>query len=175
MKLAAAGLVLVLLSACAATPTPYQPRPADDEPGFSDQALERDRVRVIFQGNYVTPRETVENYMLYRAAEVTKERGYRFFVPTAQDVEREEQRTTVATGFGTGFGGPWWNGGFFGSNIVIIDTLPSNGRESYRASAVFKLLSEEPAGEQMDAFDALEVLEALGPNIVRPPELESGG
>lgn len=174
MKLAAAGLMVLLMAACAAGPTPYQPRPGDDEPGYSDQALESDRVRIIFQGNYVTPRETVENYLLYRAAEVTLERGYRFFVPTVQDVEREEQRTTVATGFGTGFGGGWWNGGFFGSNIVIIDTLPANGRESYRASAVFKLLGEEPQGPAMDAFDAQEVIEALGPSIIRPPAAQAG-
>lgn len=89
MKAVAACLALLLVGACATGPTPYQLRSADGEHGYSDQALERDRVRVVFRGNFLTTRETVENYLLYRAAELTLQRGYRFFVPTLHDVERD--------------------------------------------------------------------------------------
>jgi len=58
------------LAACA-TATPYQPA---SEPGgydgFSQQMIENDRARITFGGNSLTNRETVENYLLYRAAEI---------------------------------------------------------------------------------------------------------
>lgn len=169
MKTAAALLVLILLSACATGPTPYQPRAKVGAHGFSDQALESDRVRITFNGNSSTPRETVENYLLYRAAEVTVERGFRYFVPIQQDVEREEQSSRVATGIGAGFGRGWWNGRYYGS-VVIVDSAATNERDSYRASAIFKLIKDEPANENMDVFDAQEIFKFLGPNIVRPSE-----
>jgi len=166
MKAVAACLALLLVSACATGPTPYQLRSADGEHGYSDQALERDRVRVVFQGNFLTTRETVENYLLYRAAELTLQRGYRFFVPTLHDVERDAQQRTVATGFG-GYG---WHGAPFGSSLIIVDTFPAQGSESYRASAVVKLLEEAPTQLDIDAFDAEDVLETLGPTIIRPSQ-----
>lgn len=168
MKFAIATISLLVLSGCASGPTLYQQRPHVSGHGFSDQALESDRVRVTFSGNSFTPRETVENYLLYRAAEVAVERGYRYFLPMQQDVERDEQRSAVATGIGGGFGRGWWNGGFFG-NVIIVDATPTNGRESYRASAVFKLFAEEPQQTNLNLFDAEEVFKNLGPNIERPP------
>lgn len=168
MKIVVTSVLLLLLTACATGPTLYQPRGTMNGFGFSEQPLESDRVRIVFEGNARTPRETVENYLLYRAAEVTVERGYRYFVPMQQNVEREESRTSVATGIGTGFGRGWWHGGGFGGSIIIVDSAPANGRASYRASAVFKLLAEEPTATNMDVLDAEEVFKALGPSISRP-------
>ena len=64
-----------MLAACA-TSTPYQPasKPGGFD-GFSQTLIENDRARVTFGGNSLTERETVENYLLYRAAEIAVERG----------------------------------------------------------------------------------------------------
>jgi hypothetical protein len=74
--IAAIGLV-VGLSACE-TATPYQPLQQHSEVsgGFTDQRLDQNHARVTFQGNTVTSRETVETYLLYRAAEVTISQGF---------------------------------------------------------------------------------------------------
>ncbi|MGB1557714.1 MAG: CC0125/CC1285 family lipoprotein, partial [Oceanococcaceae bacterium] len=88
-SLMTALLATSLLVACAHTPTPYQPRPDGGQYGYSEQGLEPDRIRVVFRGNTLTARETVENYLLYRAAEVTQQRGYAYFSPMQQEVERE--------------------------------------------------------------------------------------
>ena len=173
MKAALACLSLLLLSACASGPTPYQARPADGEHGYSDQALERDRVRVVFRGNFLTPRETVENYLLYRAAELTLERGYRYFVPSVQDVQRDVQQNTVVTGVGTGFGGYGWYGGPVGGSLIIVDSFPARGAESYRASDVVKLLETAPTDQTIDVFDAQEVIDNLGPTVVRPAQAQA--
>ena len=59
-----------LLAGCM-TPTPYAPRTEGQRTGYTDRALTQTRYRVTFTGNSITPRDTVENYLLLRAAEVT--------------------------------------------------------------------------------------------------------
>ena len=68
------GLVLTLalgLAGCM-TATPYAPRLEGQATGYTDRALAQNRYRVTFTGNTATPRETVETYLLLRAAEVAR-------------------------------------------------------------------------------------------------------
>ncbi|HNR76794.1 MAG TPA: hypothetical protein PKM48_06665 [Parvularculaceae bacterium] len=81
----AAGLGL-LLAACA-TSTPYGPASGNNPYGFSEQRIENNRYRIVFRGNSSTTRETVETYLLYRAAELTLQSGFDYFVVTEQDTE----------------------------------------------------------------------------------------
>src|SRR5688572_23728482 len=93
-----------LLAACA-TATPYQPATSGSY-GFSEQQIEDDRVRISFRGNSVTDRETVETYLLYRAAEVTLQGGHDYFVVAQRDTEsRTHLRSTgpYHPGFYPGF------------------------------------------------------------------------
>ena len=89
---------VAVLAACATT-TPYQ---AASKPGgfdgYSQTMLENDRARVTFGGNSLTKRETVENYLLYRAAEMAVERGYDYFTLAERDTE-QNTRVTVRPGF----------------------------------------------------------------------------
>jgi len=100
LVLAASALTLV---ACASA-TPYQPasKPGAFD-GFSQQMIENDRARVTFGGNSLTNRETVENYLLYRAAEVAVERGFETFTLQERDTEAKT-RTQITPGLGRGFG-----------------------------------------------------------------------
>ena len=82
-RIAGSMLALAMLSACA-TATPYQPniavQPGRPVPGgFSEQRIEPERYRVSFAGNSLTSRETVESYLLYRAAELTQAQGFDWF------------------------------------------------------------------------------------------------
>ena len=101
------------LAACA-TATPYQPA---SEPGgfdgFSQQLIENDRARITFGGNSLTKRDTVENYLLYRAAEMAVERGFDSF--TLQERETEKtSRVRVSPGAGGAFGGAGFYDPYFG-------------------------------------------------------------
>ena len=78
MRVLMAMLAACVLSACA-TQTPYQPASADRY-GFSEQRIETNRIRITFRGNALTDRETVETYLLYRAAEVTIASGQDYFI-----------------------------------------------------------------------------------------------
>ena len=160
------GLVLVGalgLGACA-SPTPYQP--AFDGHGYAEQAIEDDRYRVTFSGNTLTPRETVENYLLYRAAEVTLQRGYDHFVV----VDRETERTTTYVSTTTGFGGyrgyrSFHRGHPFGFGDFATTT--SRPRNRYAAFANIVMRDGDEPSDDPDAYDAREVLERLAPTISR--------
>jgi len=64
----------VLLASCA---TPYAPEGLTG--GFDTQELRADVLRVRFDGNGYTSKETAQTYWLYRAAELTLEKGYAGF------------------------------------------------------------------------------------------------
>lgn len=66
----ALGLVLAGVTACT-TATPYQPATLNHPAagGYSDQQIEANRSRVTFAGNSMTSRQTVETFLLYRAAQ----------------------------------------------------------------------------------------------------------
>jgi hypothetical protein len=94
-----AGLIvatLVILSACA-TQTPYQPAEKRGAEGYTETRLTDNRYRVTFTGNPVTPSETVKDYALLRAAEVTLQNGYDWFRLVNSDTDKK-QRTTISGG-----------------------------------------------------------------------------
>jgi len=98
-----------ILAACA-TSTPYQPASklgAYD--GFSQTMIENDRARVTFAGNSLTERETVENYLLYRAAEIASERGFENFTL----LERETEKNTRLQPTGSGLYDPYFGYSFY--------------------------------------------------------------
>jgi hypothetical protein len=174
-----------VLSACA-TATPYRPAMGNgyDRTGFSDQQIERDRFRVSFAGNSYTSRETVERYLLFRAAEVTLQSGNDYFVMADRDTDKKT-RTYTTPGFGpwggySGFGywGPSWRyygrgfgwrgwdpfwGDPFWDRSVDVRTV-----ERYEASAeIIVGRGPKPAGNPR-AFDARDVVDRLGPTIQLP-------
>jgi hypothetical protein len=162
---AASSLVVMLgllLAACAA-PTPYQP--ATDGFGYSDQQLESNRYRVAFAGNSVTPRDAVQNYLLYRAAELTLERGYDHFSVVRQDLERS---TTYR---GSGFtNAPV----FFDDHRAIgwgigTTSFTAYPIDSYAAFADIVLHKGEEPQDDPDTYDARDVLKQLGPTVVHAP------
>src|SRR6201996_4178855 len=100
------ALAACLLAGCM-TPTPYAPRTEGQKTGYTDRALTQTRYRVTFTGNSATPRETVETYLLLRAAEVARAAGYDSFV---FDTRNTKAHTTaqVIPDPGPGWGG--WGG-----------------------------------------------------------------
>lgn len=111
-KSALIGASLILLSACATT-TPYQEasKPGAFD-GYTETIIENDRARVSFGGNSTTDRETVENYLLYRAAELAVERGFEHFTLVESDTESKTRlRSTGGAGFG--FNDPFFRYSYF--------------------------------------------------------------
>src|SRR3546814_3976294 len=86
--LAAIGTGTLMLAGCA-SPTPYQPATGHgfNRTGFSEQRIESNRYMVSFSGNSLTSRETVERYLLFRAAELTVQQGFDHFILVYRNTE----------------------------------------------------------------------------------------
>ncbi|WP_421789717.1 CC0125/CC1285 family lipoprotein [Hyphobacterium sp.] len=164
-----------VLGACA-TATPYQASGTGaGNYGYSEQAIERDRYRITFSGNSLTDRETVETYLLYRAAELTQQRGYQHFT-VVQRATDEDTRT-----FGSYVGDPFYSSfyvnyryyhprwGWYGWRDPFWDDVRYRETTRYEASAEI-VMGRRGSGNGADDFTASEVLRNLGPNIVRPTE-----
>ena len=181
----AAALALALASASVlascATPTPYQPATGSGmyRTGYWDEQIESDRYRVSFAGNSLTSRETVERYLLYRAAQLTVERGFDHFVLADRDTEKKT-RTYVDRPFSSGPWGYWgpswryyrpsygwrgwspWGGDPFWDRDIDIRTV-----DRYEASAEL-IVGRGRKPDNVRAFNAREVLDNLGPSISQP-------
>jgi hypothetical protein len=189
MTLKAATLAVALaatagLTACA-TPTPYQPavRGQAVSGGFSDTRIEATRFQINFAGNSLTSRETVERYLLYRAAELTVAQGGTWFSLVERKTDRKARTYVEPPAYGPyGAYGYWrpswryygpamgwrawdpWYGDPFWADRTDVRTI-----ERFEASA--EIMIGQGAKPQNDprAFDARDVMANLGPGIVRPP------
>lgn len=180
-----ASTAAVAIAGCT-TETTYRPATGSgfERTGYSDRQIEPNRYMVSFAGNSYTSRETVERYLLYRAAELTVSHGYDHFILTDKDTD-VRTRTYTTPGIGTGFGyggfGGWgpswryrgrgfgwrsWNG--FGADPFWDRTVDVRTVDKFEANADIVLgKGPKPAGN-VRAFDARAVIDAIGPSVVVP-------
>lgn len=162
VRLVVAGLVAGI-AGCTTAPTPF--KAADGGFGYSSQQIEDDRYRVSFAGNAATPRETVENYLLFRAAEITLDAGHDWFTVVNKDVEAHgAAAVSPRVGVGVGSG--------VSSNVGVGINLSTflDGGPSPRYTAYADILvkdGEEPA-EDPSAYDARDLIKRLRPSLVLP-------
>ena len=179
------------LAACA-TPTPYKPATGNGyyANGFSDEQIEANRFRVSFSGNSLTSRETVERYLLFRAAQLTLERGYDNFILVDRDTDKKTRTYSTGGSFGGGFGGgywgpswryygrgfrgwsPWYGGyGGYGFGDPFYDRgFDVRTVEKYEAIAEIVVGRGEKSASNVRAFNAREVIDNLGPRIQVPQQ-----
>ena len=176
------ALASALMLAACTTPTPYQPLQRDGAAagGYSDQQIEPNRFRVSFAGNSMTSRETVETYLLYRAAQLTTERGFDWFLMADRNTERHSN-TYVNRPFspgpfgfwgpswryrGAGFGwrswDPFWGDPFWGNSIDVTTV------DRYEATAEIIVGHGAKPADNPRAFDARAVLAAIRPRLQTP-------
>ena len=170
------------LSTCV-TPTPYQP--AVERYGYSEQQIETGRFKISFSGNSLTDQATVENYLLFRAAEITVESGNDYFVVADRDTnERTTYRATPSyypySHFHYSFFyhhnpyygyGPYGRYGRFGGGYGLGYDSYSRPITRYTATADIVSYQGEKPQDNASAYDARDVMRTLGPSIVRPEDL----
>jgi hypothetical protein len=151
-----------LLAGCG-QPTPYQP--AANGYGYSEQQIEDNRYRVTFAGNELTAADTVQNYLLYRAAELTLDGGYDYFTV----VDRNLDRSTAYWGTGDTLGTGYFtrHGDYVGG--LGFTTYSARPIDSYTAYADVVMFEGEKAAGDVNAYDARSVLRQLGPSIQAAP------
>jgi hypothetical protein len=152
-------LVVLGLGGCE-QPTPYQPALGDG--GYAEQAIEANRYRVAFYGNASTPRESVENALLYRAAELTMAHQKDYFVLVREAIE---PRTTYRSYYDD------YPPEFSHSPLGWDHTVDSGFAipiTRYDGYAEIVLQSGQKPQDDVHAFDAREVIARLGPTLLRP-------
>jgi hypothetical protein len=162
----------LLLAGCA-SPTPYAPRLQGEQTGYTDRQLAPNRYRVTFSGNTVTPRETVESYLLLRAAEVTRAAGYDFFVFDTRNTKARTTYQTVPNFPADPWYGPWYGPRFYphywgGWGFAYEPSVDVIARTKYDAYAEIVVLTPEQARSEPRAINAAEVIRHLGPDAVPP-------
>ena len=168
LRLSALAAAFVLLAGCETAAT-YQPRDARGGTGYSDQQLAANRFRVTFTGNSATKRETVENYLLLRSAEVTLKAGSRHFMFDNRDTEAKTTYHSDFVGWPgwPGYGRYWhrWAYGGFGMD----DEVTSRPETRYEAYAEIILLTDDQAQNEARSIRAQDVLDHIGPSAYAPP------
>ncbi len=92
----------LLLIGCA-TQTPYQPAEKRGAVGFTETQLTDNRYRIVFTGNSRTDAETVQDYALLRAAELTLETGHDWFQLAHRDDDKNVRtNTSIGSDFVSG-------------------------------------------------------------------------
>jgi len=159
------GLVILVGLAACTSPTPY--RAATGDTGYRDQQIETNRFRVSFAGNSATPLNRVQDYALYRAAELTVANGYDYFKVASRSTDTRGGAVGgpsigVGVGGGTGGGG---GGVGIGLSSILGGGYPQGSTVSMD---IVMFRGEKPAADQ-SAYDARQVLKRLAPTIEAPP------
>jgi hypothetical protein len=173
IRKALAGLALVGVLGLAACetygPTPYQPA-TQGMKGYSEDKIEADRYRIMFKGNTLTNKDTVETYMLYRAAELTLQSGFDTFTIAHRDTDKQS-RTRVTGGYYSAFSYSYFSPrrGWFYDYDPFFDRPQYEQVTQYEASAEI-VMSKGPKGSNPESFDAHDVSANLGPKVARAPQ-----
>lgn len=166
VKLLAGAAALAVLAGCAEQAPYFGPLGPDHSTGYTDQQIDQNRFRVTYTGDLTTPRETVENFLLLRAAQVTQQAGARYFIFDTRDTKTKTSYFSTFTGWPGwgGYGGYWhsWAGPYDEES----ETRPITRYEAY---AEIVLLSDAQAKTEPRALDAQSVIEHLGPLAAPPP------
>lgn len=184
-RIATAALASALLAvAGCATESTYRPATGSGfaRSGYSDRQVEPNRYLVSFSGNSYTSRDTVERYLLFRAAELTVQSGNDYFILTERDVDRQT-RTYSTPSFGGGFGAyggwgpswryygrgygwrswsPFWGDPFFDRDIDVRTI------DRFEATAEIVTGKGPKPRDNVRAFDARAVMDSIGPSVVTP-------
>lgn len=161
-------LLSALLVACSSA-TQYQAAEKRGAYGYTETQLGKDRYRITFTGNSLTDKETVNDYALLRAAELTLQEGYDWFHLVTRDNESKSRTSTSVSGV-SDFGGTrvFQRCGLISCDTVVYDSpsrlsggvASSTTRTSYQSSIEIKL-GNDPMPNDAEAYDAQELASTL--------------
>lgn len=158
------GILSVALAGCAMGPEFH---PLKGGVGYSDAQLQDDRFSVSFAGDSSTPRDRVEQFLLYRAAQLTVANGYDYFLVMDRATDRSTEYRTYGFGrrwVGPGWYGPGWRSSWWGVDPVLDDTTTASSNRFNATATITMKKGPVPAGKAQ-AYDARQLVARLGPEI----------
>ena len=146
------------LTACASL-SPYGPQTAARGQGYAEQQIESNRFRVTYNG--VGSAGPVFDRALYRAAQLTSERGYDWFEVTQRWIDGRPDsaggvRPNVSIGTGGGRYGGWSTSGV-GVGVGLNFSGPSP-----TSTTLEIVMGRGPKPDHPEAYSARGVIESIG-------------
>lgn len=172
----AAGLAVAILSSalsgCTTGPAPYGPKTERSGSGYSDERLTQNRYRVTYSGTVATPRSVVEDYLLYRAAELTLASGYAAFTFDTRDTKAKTTYLSSFSAFPNPYGYPdpfgwYWHSWPYDEDV---QTRPVTRYDAY---AEIVMLTADQAKAEPHALDAQDLMTRLAPRVIAPAQPKS--
>lgn len=162
-------LVTTLLLAACSAPQPSLYAPLAGRDGYAEESIGKGLYRITFQGNAVTSKERVQNYCLYRAAELTLAQGEERF---AVHDKQTEQFTQVTRDYYDGWGYPYY--GRYSYYRPYPGPASRSERTTFRAMLTIEPFSgsrvASDSGSAFQVYEAQAVIDQFAPQVVRPQD-----
>jgi hypothetical protein len=163
-------VAVVILSGCA-TQTPYQPAEKRGAVGYTETQLTENRYRVTFTGNSLTPSETVKDYALLRAAELTLQHGGDWFEIAGNDIDKKVRSSTYVSG-GVDFPATtqvYQRCGLVSCSSTVVSSpghsfgagIASTTTDEAYASAIEFVVGKYPMPKNAESYDARQLASTL--------------
>lgn len=181
------GICLALGLVGCAHPTPYRPQSAaaGHHNGYAEEQLASDRYRVTFRGNRLTSRETVEAYLLYRAAELTVAHGDDWFAVIDHEMDHRTTREIRVDPYYRPWFGPtfgtwqpywryylrdrgWYDWDPYHADPFWADRYDERQIEEFEATAEIRTGRGPTPANDGRVYDARHLMDELRPRIVTP-------
>ena len=154
-------LASLALTACASTPTLYQPATGPRTMGYSDYRIEPGRYRITFQGAPGAAPQQVTDYALLRAADLAIADGYDWFRVADRFVEdRPDRSPRVSLGVG---GASFGRHTGVGLGVGVGSYSLGGGPTVASTIEVIMGKGERPRG--VDVYDARALRQNLGQRV----------
>ncbi len=153
LKLFTLFSIFIFLTNCS---TPYQPKSMLG--GYSEEKILANLYRVEFEGNQHSKSEKIQNYLLYRCAELTQEMGYTYFAIVSEERYFDESsiRPTRGASFQTSSS---MSGGT--RTTVSPDLQTATSSTKYTGVYVIKFLESVDEKYKNTVFHVPDVFEEL--------------
>ncbi|MBD7939864.1 CC0125/CC1285 family lipoprotein [Brevundimonas guildfordensis] len=149
------------LTACASL-APYGPQMGPNGQGYSEQQIERDRYRVTYRG--VGSAGPVADMALYRAAQLTVDRGYDWFEVTQRWIDgRPDSAGGVRPSVSLGAGSSRY-GGYRASGVGVGLGFDLSGPQP-TSTTLEIVMGRGNRPDRREAYDARGVQDAIRPRL----------
>ena len=150
-----AAVATATLAACQTTPT-YSAAASGNAAGYSEQQIESNRYSVTYRAPGGADAQTLNDYALLRAADLTLEHNRNWFWVDRRSLNGEGQRSGPSLGIGIG-GGSFGHHSGVGIGVGTSIPLGGGGGATATSATLEVRFGEGPKPDDPNAYDARSI------------------
>ncbi len=159
------GIGLLFLASCATKYVPMSDSIFSDHTGYAETPIDSSTYEVTFTGNQQTSAEVVGRYAIYRAAEITVDKGFDYFIV----IDRDNSSATVVT-----TGPPMTSTGAPQTDLVAHTTTTTTTTTQtvqvgtmHTSTKTIRMFKGQRPADNAQAYDAKSMVAMMAPSINR--------